>query len=84
MSLSLRVLSVDDLGYSHRGGALFMSHLRTKESLAGQAGRVPLSALGLEALPDEHPDPLQLLLGGRCGTGDELPADQPLRRGYRC
>jgi hypothetical protein len=51
VSLSLRVLSVDDLGYGHRGGVLFMSHLRNKESLAAKAGRVPLSALGLAALP---------------------------------
>ena len=38
ISLGLRVLSVDDLGFSHKGGTLFMSYLRTKEQLAG---RVP-------------------------------------------
>lgn len=51
VSLGLRVLSVDDLGFDHRGGTLFMAHLRTKEALAGRAGATSLSALGLEALP---------------------------------
>ena len=51
VTLGLRVLSVDDLGFRHRGGTLFMAYLRTKESLAGQSGSVPLSTLGVEALP---------------------------------
>jgi len=50
VSLSLRVLSVDDLGFSHRGGTLFMAYLRNKEGLAGRAGAVQLSALGVEGL----------------------------------
>ena len=50
VSLSLRVLSVDDLGFGHRGGTLFMAYLRAKESLAGRAGAVELSALGVESL----------------------------------
>jgi hypothetical protein len=50
VSLGLRVLSVDDLGFGHRGGTLFMAHLRNKESLAGQAASVPLSQLGVEGL----------------------------------
>jgi hypothetical protein len=50
VSLSLRVLSVDDLGFGHRGGTLFMAYLRAKESLAGRAGTVELSALGVESL----------------------------------
>jgi hypothetical protein len=50
VSLSLRVLSVDDLGFRHRGGTLFMAYLRNKESLAGRAGQVELSSLGVEGL----------------------------------
>jgi hypothetical protein len=50
VSLSLRVLSVDDLGFRHRGGTLFMAYLRNKESLAGRAGHVELSSLGVEGL----------------------------------
>jgi len=50
VSIGLRVLSVDDLGFKHRGGTLFMAHLRAKESLAARAGSVPLSELGVEAI----------------------------------
>jgi len=50
VSLSLRVLSVDDLGFDHRGGTLFMAYLRNKESLAGRAGSVELSTLGVEGI----------------------------------
>jgi hypothetical protein len=50
VSLGLRVLSVDDLGFDHRGGTLFMAYLRNKESLARRAGAVPLSTLGVEGL----------------------------------
>jgi hypothetical protein len=50
VSLSLRVLSVDDLGFGHRGGTLFMAYLRAKESLAWRARAVELSALGLETI----------------------------------
>lgn len=51
VALGLRVLSVDDLGFDHRGGTLFMAHLRTKEALAGRLGPVALSTLGIERLP---------------------------------
>jgi hypothetical protein len=50
VSLGLRVLSVDDLGFRHRGGTLFMAYLRNKEALAGRAASVPLSQLGVESL----------------------------------
>jgi hypothetical protein len=51
VSIGLRVLSVDDLGFGHRGGTLFMAHLRTKEKLATRGRSVELSTLGLEGLP---------------------------------
>ena len=50
VGLGLRVLSVDDLGFRHRGGTLFMGYLRTKEGLAGRARSVELSSLGLEGI----------------------------------
>ncbi len=50
VSLGMRVLSVDDLGFDHRGGSLFMGHLRSREAMAATAGSVALSALGLEAI----------------------------------
>lgn len=51
VSLGLRVLSVDDLGFTHRGGAIFMSYLRTRETLAQKAGRASLASIGLNSLP---------------------------------
>ena len=50
VSVSLRVLSVDDLGFDHRGGTLFMAYLRNKEALAGRVAPVELSTLGVESL----------------------------------
>ena len=49
VSLGLRVLTVDDLGFTHRGGSLFMSYLRQKEGLAAAAAAAPLDALGINA-----------------------------------
>ncbi len=34
VSLGMRVLSINDLGFSHKGGGLFMSYLQAKEQLA--------------------------------------------------
>jgi hypothetical protein len=47
LSLGLRVLSVDDLGFAHPGGRLFMSYLTNKESLASRATSAALTVLGL-------------------------------------
>lgn len=51
VSLGLRVLSVDDLGFSHPGGRMFMTYLSNKEQLASQAANVAISVLGLRGLP---------------------------------
>ncbi|WP_194825059.1 hypothetical protein [Nocardia sp. XZ_19_231] len=50
VSLGLRVLSVDDVGFTHKGGDLFMSYLRQKEEFARRGGTV-LGALGLTGVP---------------------------------
>jgi hypothetical protein len=47
VSLGMRVLSVDDLGFEHPGGRMFMSYLTTKESLASQVSSPALTTLGL-------------------------------------
>lgn len=47
VSLGLRVLSIDDLGFAHRGGTLFMAYLQNKEALAGRASAVSLASLGI-------------------------------------
>ncbi|WP_299773900.1 hypothetical protein [uncultured Tateyamaria sp.] len=51
VSLSLRVLSVDDLGFTHRGSGLFMAYLQNKEQLAGRSRGGVLSGLGVGGLP---------------------------------
>lgn len=50
ISLGLRVLSVDDLGFDSKGGGLFMSYLQAKEQLAARARAGQLSALGLSGI----------------------------------
>jgi len=51
VSLGLRVLTTDDLGFENRGGSVFVNHLRTRESLAGKTGSATLASLGLQSIP---------------------------------
>jgi hypothetical protein len=51
VSLSLKSLSVDDLGFAHRGGGLFMAYLAAKEKLAQRAPAATLSTFGVGSLP---------------------------------
>jgi len=51
VSLGMRVLTVDDLGFDHRGGQYFMNYHKTKERLAKKAPGGDLSTLGLDRLP---------------------------------
>lgn len=46
-SLSLRVLTVDDLGFASKGGSLFMAYLQNREQLAAKAQPASLSTLGV-------------------------------------
>ena len=51
VSLGLRVMTTDDLGFDHRGSSVFLSYLRTRESLAGKTRAASLEQLGLTGLP---------------------------------
>lgn len=51
VSLGLRVMSTDDLGFAARGGGVFINYLRTRESLADKAGATALQSLGVSNLP---------------------------------
>jgi hypothetical protein len=51
VSLGMRVLSVDDLGFEHRGGNLFMVYQRQKERLATMSAGGVLSQLGIGGIP---------------------------------
>jgi hypothetical protein len=50
VSLGMRVLNVDDLGFDHPGGHIFLTYLANKEQLAAQAGSAALTVLGLGGL----------------------------------
>lgn len=50
-SLGMRVLSVDDLGFSHKGGSLFMSFLQNKEQLSARNQGGSLAGLGISGIP---------------------------------
>ena len=47
VSLGMQVLSIDDLGFDHRGGSLFMSYLQQKEALAAKHQGGTFGALGI-------------------------------------
>jgi hypothetical protein len=47
VSLGMRVLSADDLGFDHKGGSLYMGYQQNKERLAGMFKGGALSSLGV-------------------------------------
>jgi hypothetical protein len=51
VSLSLRVLTVDDLGFEAKGGQIFLNHLVVKEQLARRLATAGLETLGIGGLP---------------------------------
>ena len=51
VSLGLRVLSVVDVGFSHKAGALFLGYLQRKEILSAKAPASGLDALGIGGIP---------------------------------
>lgn len=51
VSLSMRVLNVNDLGFKHKGGSLFMIYQQQKEQLARKNQGGTLSALGIGSIP---------------------------------
>lgn len=51
VSLGLRVLNIDDLGYDHKGSSLYLSYQQNKEKLAGMFRSGILNDLGINAIP---------------------------------
>jgi hypothetical protein len=51
VSLGMRVLSVNDLPFSHKGANLFMAYLKNKELLASLGPGGALSTLGITGVP---------------------------------
>jgi hypothetical protein len=50
VSLGLRVLSINDLDFSSRGGSLFMVYQQRRERLAAMAPAGQLTTLGIGAI----------------------------------
>jgi hypothetical protein len=51
VSLGMRVLSVNDLPFSHKGSSLFLAYQQQKETLAKKAAGGDLNALGITRIP---------------------------------
>jgi hypothetical protein len=51
VSLGMRVLSVNDLGFDHKGGSLYLGYQQQKERLAALYQSAGLRPLGLGAIP---------------------------------
>jgi hypothetical protein len=51
ISLGMRVLSVDDLGFGEKGGSLYLAYQQQKEQLAAKNQGVPLAAFGIVGIP---------------------------------
>ncbi len=50
VSLTLRVLNINDLGFDDKGGHLYMVYQQGRERLAARAGSASLGSLGLHGL----------------------------------
>lgn len=50
ISLGMRVLSVDDLGFNHKGGSIYMNYHQNKERLANMFTSGSLSDFGINAI----------------------------------
>ena len=51
VSLGMRVLSVNDLGFDHRGSSIYLAYQRVKETFAKIPANGTLGQLGLGAIP---------------------------------
>ena len=51
VSLDMRVLSVTDLGFDHRGSSIYLAYQRAKELFAGLPGGGTPAQLGIGAIP---------------------------------
>jgi hypothetical protein len=50
VSLGMRVLSINDLNFEHRGASLYMAYQQQKERLAGMSERGTLATLGISRI----------------------------------
>ncbi|WP_444997854.1 hypothetical protein [Aliikangiella sp. IMCC44359] len=51
VNLTMKVLNVNDVGFKHKAGSLFMNYLQNKERLATKATGASLNDFGIDSLP---------------------------------
>jgi hypothetical protein len=51
VSLGMRVLTIDDVGFAERSGGLFMTYLQAKEQLAARNIAGTFGTLGITGMP---------------------------------
>lgn len=51
VSIGMRVLNIDDLGYDHKGSGIYMSYQQNKERLAARLNNGTLNDFGIKSLP---------------------------------
>ena len=51
VSLGMQALTIDDLGFEHKGGSLYMVYQQQKENLADKVPSGSLSAFGINSIP---------------------------------
>ena len=51
VNIGMRVLSVDDLGFNHKGGNLFMTYMQQKEQFAAKGHNVNFNNMGIRGIP---------------------------------
>jgi hypothetical protein len=51
VSLGMRVLTVNDLGFAHKGGNLFLTYLQLKEQFTARSPQANPATLGLRGIP---------------------------------
>jgi hypothetical protein len=51
VSLGFRTLTVDDVGFDHKAGSLYMTYHQQKEQLASRSNSGTLGSLGVENIP---------------------------------
>jgi len=51
VSLGMRVLTINDLGFTHKGGSLYMLYQQQKERFASQARSAGADTLGIGGIP---------------------------------
>ncbi len=51
LSIGMRVLTIDDVAFAEKSGAMFMTYLKSKEQLAGQNKAGAIGTLGITGIP---------------------------------